>query len=68
MSIRPCLVLPEEIQSAIKRAQKEDINVGVCLTCGEEEFNCHPDKEKGECLYCGSETVMGRNKLPAENA
>ena len=47
----------------ITDAVESDDNVGFCLACGAERFECEPDARNYECDSCGANKVFGAEEL-----
>jgi len=42
-----------------------DENIGFCLDCGEENYNCEPDARNYTCEFCGENMVFGAEEILA---
>ena len=38
-------------------------NIGICLSCGEEQDGCEPDARDYECESCGARKVYGAEEI-----
>ena len=47
----------------IMEAVEADDNIGICISCGEEQFHVEPDARKYECESCGEPKVYGAQEL-----
>lgn len=45
----------------------EDQNFGLCICCGNDQYNCEPDAACYVCESCGSKTVFGLQNLLLNN-
>jgi hypothetical protein len=45
---------------------ESDDNVGLCLECGAEQYNCEPDARHYECEECGEHQVFGVEQILIE--
>ena len=45
----------------------EDSNFGLCLTCGNDQYNCEPDAACYTCESCDSKTVFSLMHLLFNN-
>lgn len=44
-------------------AVEDDSNMGFCINCGEEHYNCEPDAREYTCECCGKASVYGAEEL-----
>lgn len=42
---------------------RNDENIGICLSCNNEQDGCEPDARKYKCDDCGKQTVYGLEEL-----
>ncbi len=47
----------------IMEAVEMDDNIGICISCGDEQFGVEPDARKYECESCGASKVYGAQEL-----
>jgi len=47
----------------IMGAIEADENLGFCIACGADAFDCEPDARKYECEECGLLEVYGAEEL-----
>jgi hypothetical protein len=45
---------------------KDDDCVGICKSCGEENYTVEPDARNYECEVCGENQVFGAEELLTE--
>lgn len=55
------------IEDVSEYAELEDINFGMCLTCGNDQYCCEPDAAGYVCESCSSKTVFGLSNLLLQN-
>ena len=44
-------------------AVEMDDNIGICISCGDEQYGVEPDARKYECESCGKPKVYGAQEL-----
>ena len=47
----------------IMEAVEMDDNIGICISCGDEQFGVEPDARKYTCESCGASKVYGAQEL-----
>ena len=47
----------------IMEAVEMDDNIGICISCGDEQYGVEPDARKYECESCGASKVYGAEEL-----
>ena len=47
----------------LMEAVEADENLGFCLACGEQAYNCEPDARNYECESCGERKVFGAEEI-----
>ena len=54
---------PDEILEMAEASMMDLENLGICIACGEEHYNCEPDARKYKCEECGEMKVYGLEEL-----
>ncbi len=62
MDIHSSLTL-DTVIDAVERTMFGDENLGFCISCGAEHFECEPDAMKYDCDECGEPEVYGAEML-----
>ena len=52
----------ELLELAVQYAQ-EDECMGLCVSCGSEQYGCEPDARNYECESCGKHSVYGAEEI-----
>ena len=47
----------------IMEAVETDDNIGICISCGFEQYGVEPDARKYDCEDCGKPKVYGAQEL-----
>jgi hypothetical protein len=49
----------EQILGIIEENNSTGSNLGICLSCGNQQDGCEPDARNYECESCGTRQVFG---------
>ena len=56
-------ITEERIESVVRDCMFGLDNIGICLSCGEEQEGCEPDAQEYECYSCGENQVYGVEEI-----
>ena len=54
---------PIEVFEAAEASMFGLENIGFCIACAAEHYECEPDARRYECEECGEHTVYGAQEL-----
>jgi hypothetical protein len=52
-----------ELESSDEYLELEEQHFGLCLACGNDQYNCEPDAANYSCDECGQHKVYGTVNL-----